>query len=76
MNPRLPRITGAQLLRALRRAGWTVKRQTGSHVHLVHSKRPGLVTVPQHAGETLKEWTVSSVLKQAGMTAEELRELL
>ncbi|MBI2941185.1 MAG: type II toxin-antitoxin system HicA family toxin, partial [Chloroflexi bacterium] len=36
MSPRLPRITAAELLRALRRAGWQQHRQTGSHLHLVH----------------------------------------
>lgn len=76
MSPRLPRVTSAELLRALQRGGWQVKRQTGGHIHLAHRERPSLVTLPQHAGETLKEWIVSSVLKQAGLTAEELRELL
>jgi predicted RNA binding protein YcfA (HicA-like mRNA interferase family) len=76
LSPRLPRVTAAALLRALQRGGWTVKRQTGGHIHLVYPGRPGLVTLPQHAGETLKELVVASVLKQAGLTAEELRELL
>jgi predicted RNA binding protein YcfA (HicA-like mRNA interferase family) len=34
MSPRLPRITGVELLRALERAGWERASQSGSHVKL------------------------------------------
>lgn len=63
-------------MHALYRGGWQVKRQTGGHVQLAHLERPGLVTLPLHSGETLKEWIVKSVLKQAGLTVEDLKELL
>ncbi len=33
MSPKLPRITAAELLRALRRDGWYEHHQVGSHVH-------------------------------------------
>ncbi|MGH3791220.1 MAG: type II toxin-antitoxin system HicA family toxin [Pseudonocardiaceae bacterium] len=39
--PRAPRITSADLLRALHRAGWTTSRQSGSHMILVHPERAG-----------------------------------
>ncbi|MBV9312209.1 MAG: type II toxin-antitoxin system HicA family toxin [Pseudonocardia sp.] len=51
--PRAPRITSADLLRALHRAGWTTSRQSGSHVILVHPERAGArVVVPVHAGRS------------------------
>jgi len=34
MAEKLPVVTGGQLRRALRRAGWTEVRQRGSHVRL------------------------------------------
>ncbi|MGA2283754.1 MAG: type II toxin-antitoxin system HicA family toxin [Candidatus Dormibacteria bacterium] len=48
----------------------------GSHVQLRHPTRGGRVTVPLHAGETLGPRLVASILAQAGLTAEELREVL
>lgn len=74
--PRLPRITGAEVVRALRRAGWEQVSQEGSHVQLRHSTRSGRVTVPIHRGETLGPRLLSSILAQAGMTADDLRALL
>jgi predicted RNA binding protein YcfA (HicA-like mRNA interferase family) len=74
--PRLPRVTGAEVVRALRRAGWAQVSQEGSHVQLRHNTRSGRVTVPIHKGETLGPKLLSSILAQADMTADELRALL
>ena len=75
--PRLPRITGNQALRALRRAGWTTERVRGSHHILVHAARPGAtVVVPVHAGEILRPKTLSTILEQAGLTVEHFIDLL
>ncbi|MSQ15560.1 MAG: type II toxin-antitoxin system HicA family toxin [Dehalococcoidia bacterium] len=76
MSERAPRITGRELLRALRRGGWEPVSQVGSHIHLKHHEHPGRVTVPAHATKVLKPATFSSILDQAGITIQELRELL
>jgi predicted RNA binding protein YcfA (HicA-like mRNA interferase family) len=76
MSQRVPRITAADLLRALRRDGWTVRRQVGSHAQLIHPTKPGRVTVPVHAGAILKPKTLATALAQAGLTVDELRALL
>lgn len=76
MNERLPRITAAQLLRALQRDGWTIHHHKGGHAQLKHPTRPGRVTVPTHAGVTLNPKTLSSALEQAGLTIADLRRLL
>ena len=69
----LPRVTGRQLIAVLRRLGWLVVVQKGSHVHLKHAGRPGPVTVPVHSGETIGPALLRSILAQAGITADELR---
>ena len=74
--PRLPRITATELLRALGRAGWYRDHQLGSHVYLRHPTSPGLVVVPVHAGRILRLKTLQSILDQAGMSPDDLRELL
>jgi len=73
---RLPRVTGKDALRALHRAGFEQVRVHGSHHYLLHRSRDVLVTVPVHAGKTLAPKTLQSILKQAGITADELTGLL
>jgi predicted RNA binding protein YcfA (HicA-like mRNA interferase family) len=73
MSTQLPAISGDQLVRALGRVGWTVTRQEGSHVRLIRSGCAP-ITVPRH--RTLKRGTLAAILRQAGMVADELRDLL
>lgn len=76
MAARLPRVTAEQTLRALRRDGWFLSRQSGSHAMLRRPEREGRVTVPLHRGRTLKLGTIASIIEQAGLTTEEFLELL
>ena len=69
-------LTAAELVRALRRDGWEIERQRGSHVRLRHSISVGLVTVPVHSGKTIPPQVLDSILDQAGLSLDELRALL
>jgi len=72
MSSRLPRITAAELLRALRRDGWLPDHQTGSHMALLHPTKPGRVVVPIHPGKIIKLKTLQGILDDAGLTADDL----
>jgi predicted RNA binding protein YcfA (HicA-like mRNA interferase family) len=73
---KLPSLNPKRIIRALKRAGFYVHHQTGSHARLLHSARTELrVTVPIH-NRDLKPWLVNEILRQADLTAEEFRELL
>lgn len=62
-----------EVLARLQRAGFIVKRQSGSHVVLRHVD--GRQTyVAMHAGD-VPNGTFRAILKQAGMTEEEFRNL-
>lgn len=74
--PKLPKITASELLRALHRDGWYQVGQEGSHVQLKHAAKKGKVTVGVHSSKTIPTYNLASVLKQAGLSADELRELL
>ena len=75
--PRLSRVTARQLLRALKKLGWYEQRQTGSHLVLRHDGLPSArVVIPMHAREIILPKTLASILEQAGVTADELRDLL
>ena len=70
--PKLPRVSGAQAVRALERLGFVVARQRGSHIVM----RRGSVgcVVPNH--RELKTGTLAGVLKQAGVSVEEFTNVL
>jgi predicted RNA binding protein YcfA (HicA-like mRNA interferase family) len=66
---KLPRdVSGPEVAKALERLGFSNLRQVGSHVRMgrgnVH------VTVPMH--RTLAVGTLQSILRQAGVTLDEL----
>jgi len=75
MQP-LPRVTGRDVVQALRRLGWVVVVQEGSHVQLRNPVRGGRVTVPVHAGETIGPGLLRSILAQAGLSRDEFRDAL
>jgi predicted RNA binding protein YcfA (HicA-like mRNA interferase family) len=65
--PKLPRISGSQIVRALQRLGFEVARQRGSHI-ILRRGASGCV-VPNH--REVKVGTLAGVLRQAGISAEE-----
>ena len=70
--PRLPRVSGAEAIRALERLGFIQVRQRGSHVVLKRVGPDGVTgcVVPLHA--ELAIGTLRGLLKQAGVRAEDL----
>ena len=65
-------ISGREVIAALRRLGFSVQRQTGSHVQMMRS---GIhVTIPMH--NPVRTGTLKNVLRQAGIGVEELLENL
>ena len=70
--PKLPRVSGAEVVRALERLGFTVARQRGSHIVLRRGSS-GCV-VPNH--RELKTGTLAGVLKQAGVSIEDFMTAL
>jgi len=72
---RLPRVTGREVLAALRRAGFAVARVKGSHHFLRHSD--GRVTiVPVHAGETIGPGLLAAILRDCELSQQDFRALL
>ncbi|MDO8690634.1 MAG: type II toxin-antitoxin system HicA family toxin [Dehalococcoidia bacterium] len=74
---RLRGISGARVLRALRKVGWQETDRTGKHVGLENRSYPGFkVMVPVHGARELKIKTLLNIIKQAQLTAEEFERLL
>ena len=69
--PKLPRISGAEVVRALIRLGFAKIRQSGSHVVM----RRGAVgcVVPMHS--EVKVGTLAGILRQAEISADEFNDV-
>ena len=72
---RLPVVSGRQLVRALEKTGYVVDRQKGSHIILRQTQTPfRRVTVPDH--RELAKGTLRAILREVGLTSDELVDLL
>ena len=73
---KIPSINYPQLINALRRDGWIVIRQKGSHIRLQKRLPDKMlkITVPAH--RPIKRSTLSHILKQAHLSVEKLIKLL
>ena len=72
---RLPALTGAQVVRALQRAGFAVERTRGSHIFLKHPD--GRATVVQvHRGETLGPGLLLKIIRDVEMSRDEIVALI
>lgn len=73
----LPVIRGRDAIRALERAGFRIDRAVGSHHVMVHpSDSRRTVSVPVHGNRDLKRGTLRSIIRQAGFSVEEFKNLL
>ncbi len=59
-------MNSRDVIKALEKNGWTLKRITGSHHHYVHPVRPGLVTVP-HPKRDLPKGKLQAIERQSGL---------
>ncbi len=72
---RLPVLSGRELVRALEKTGYSVDRQKGSHIILRNAHPPfRRVTIPDH--KEVAKGTLRAILRQVGLTTEELEKLL
>jgi predicted RNA binding protein YcfA (HicA-like mRNA interferase family) len=74
--PRLPRVSARELFRAPEKEGFVFSRSKGSHVIYHHPETAKRVTVPYHAGRTIPPGTVANILREAGISRDDLQELL
>ena len=69
---KLPLLSWREVVKALRKAGFQVERQRGSH--LILTKDELIVPVPKH--EQLKKGLLMTIIEEAGLTKEEFLKLL
>jgi predicted RNA binding protein YcfA (HicA-like mRNA interferase family) len=71
--PKLPRISGKKLGRALEKARFRIVRMHGDHAFMVHAD--GRRTVVDLSRGTLPVGTIAATIAEAGLTGADLRRL-
>lgn len=71
MGDRFPQLKPKELIRALEKLGFIIRRQTGSHVVLRHPETKCITCVPFHAKD-IKRGLLFGIMKQAGISQEDL----
>ncbi|MBU1103824.1 MAG: type II toxin-antitoxin system HicA family toxin [Nanoarchaeota archaeon] len=75
--PKLPILSGKELIKALAKIGFQHVRTTGSHAILNKiGEEKGKTTVPVPLHREIAKGTLNSIIKQANITREKLFELL
>lgn len=71
---RLPVVSGRDVVKALAKIGFALDRQKGSHMILYRAEPATTLTVPDH--RELDRGTLRAIIRQAGITPEQLADLL
>ncbi|MCU0736559.1 MAG: type II toxin-antitoxin system HicA family toxin [Methylotetracoccus sp.] len=69
--PKIPGINHLDAVRALEKAGFAIVRQ-GKHVVMSNGLR--ILTIPRH--NPINAFTLGGIVRDAGLTPEQFRELL
>jgi predicted RNA binding protein YcfA (HicA-like mRNA interferase family) len=71
----LPRISGRDVAKALRKIGYEQDRQRGSHIVLRQGDYPyRRVVVPDH--KEVAKGTLRAIIRETGLTVDEFKTLL
>ena len=69
--PKIPGVNHLDAVRALQKAGFIIARQ-GKHIVMTNGGR--ILTIPRH--NPVNAFTLGGIVRDAGLTVEEFRELL
>jgi predicted RNA binding protein YcfA (HicA-like mRNA interferase family) len=65
---KLPIVSGRQAVRAFETFGWSIARQSGSHIVLTKAGEIATLSVPDHS--ELAKGTLRSLIRAANITVE------
>jgi predicted RNA binding protein YcfA (HicA-like mRNA interferase family) len=75
MTDKLPRVSAADAIRVLEKAGFYLVRQSGSH-KIFKNAEGKRATIPFHSGKELHPKILKSILRDADLAVEEFLELM
>lgn len=65
-NQEMKRYKVSQIIKLLEQDGWRIKNCEGDHRQFIHPEKSGKVTVRGKPSETLSQFLLNSIFKQAG----------
>ena len=65
-------VSGKRMCRVLEKRGWALIRTKGSHHAYRQAGNPRTIVVPVHGNKTLKTGTQASIMRDAGLTDDDL----
>lgn len=75
--PKLPVLSGKEVIKILSKIGFVHERTSGSHAILnKHEDGKGKITIPVPLHRELAKGTLKSIMRQAGLSLEDLLKLL
>lgn len=74
--PKLLSLSPQKVITILEKKGFLLKRVTGSHYIFAHPETKRRVTVPFHSSQDIARGTLIQILEDAGISREELQDLL
>jgi predicted RNA binding protein YcfA (HicA-like mRNA interferase family) len=74
--PKLPPLSPQEVIAILEKKGFVLKKVTGSHYIFANAVTKRRVTVPFHSSQDVAKGTLLQILKDAGISREELKDLL
>ena len=74
--PKLPIVSGLDIVKVLSKLGYLHKRTSGSHAILQKETSSGNITIPVPLHKELAKGTLKSIMRQANLSLEDLLKLL
>ena len=71
---RLPQVSGSEVVGALQKIGFSVRRQHGSHIIMRRDTPFAQAVVPNH--RQIDRGTLRAILRQTDLSVDEFRKLL
>lgn len=72
--PKLPLLSGREVVKIFERLGWEVSRQKGSHIILVKKGHIASLSVPDH--REIARGTLRSLISHADITVKDFRAVM
>ncbi len=65
-----------KVIKAFERAGWINKGTRGSHVKLIKTGSPKILSIPIHKGKPIKVGLLKDQIRKSGLIEEEFLKLI
>lgn len=76
MSSRLPIVTSREVIKVVKRIGFTFDRQSGSHAVFIYKEKKMRIVIPIHKGKDIKPKTLKGIIEDMGLNVDEFKELL